>query len=276
MAHKPVNKKPVAPNLKGLFLAMFGAALLPTAILSLLAGKLGTLAISILAFLLLIGASWLTRRGVEQEEEYNASTLAAKPAPLKKAGMIFTAIAAFVITWGLNNYVLIVALVFAAFAALGYYLYYGLDPTGEKIKEPLGGYSTEELVEILKEADDKILDIEHQRIKLGPGELNERLGKITSLARDVLETLERKPRELRNARRFLNVYLDGAQRVVGDYTRMHGKTDAGFLEDSFREVLVTIEDTFKSQREKLMADDVLDLDIQIEVLKKQLEEDGIR
>ncbi len=275
MANHRVVKKPLpAPNFKGLLLVLFGMALLPTAVVSLLSGKLGTLLISIIAFLLLIGASWLTRRGIDQQLDYQKSHIAAHPRPLKKSAMVAAALAAWLITAGLNDYGFFMGLVFALFAALGYYLFYGLDPAGEKISERLGGYSTEELVEIIREAETKIMDIEHQRIKLGEGELNERLGRITLVARDVLGTLEQKPRELRNARRFLNVYLDGAQRVVADYARVHDKTDATFLDKNFREVLVTIEDTFMSQRGKLLANDVLDLDIQIEVLKKQLQEDG--
>ncbi len=271
-----VNRRPrPAPNLKGLLLALFGMALLPTAVLALLGGRLGILLLSLLSFLLLIGAAWLTRRGIEQEKHYRQSALAAKPLPLKKGAMMASALGALAISWGLNGYSFGIGLVFSGFAALGYYLFYGLDPRGEKISERLGGYSTEELVAILREAEDKIIDIEHQRLKLGEGELNERLGRITNLARQVLEILEKKPRELRRARRFLNVYLDGAQRVTRDYARVHDKTDADFLDRNFRDVLKTIEETFESQRETLLRDDVLDLDIQIEVLKKQLEEDGI-
>lgn len=274
MTAQRVHRKPVPPpNLKGLLLALFGMALLPTAVLSLLGGRLSPLFLSIFAFLLLIAASWLTRRGIEQQREHERRALAAHPRPLKKSALALTALAALLISWGLDGYGLLMGLVFAAFAALGYFLFYGLDPSGEKISERLGGYTTAELVEIIREAEAKIIDIERQRLKLGEGELNERLGRITEVARDVLRTLEQKPRELRRARRFLNVYLDGAQRVVGDYARVHDKADADFLDQNFRDVLATIEDTFRAQREKLLADDVLDLDIQIEVLKKQLEEE---
>ncbi len=274
MTARRVSRKPVPPpSLKGLLLALFGMALLPTAVLSLLGGRVSQLILSMLAFLLLIAAAWLTRRGIEQQREHAQRALAAKPRPLKRNAMLASALAALLISWGLDGYGFALGLVFAGFAALGYFLFYGLDPRGEKISERLGGYTTAELVAIIKEAEAKIIDIEHQRLKLGEGELNQRLGRITEVARDVLRTLEQKPRELRRARRFLNVYLDGAQRVVGDYARVHDKTDADFLEQNFRDVLVTIEDTFKAQREKLLADDVLDLDIQIEVLKKQLEEE---
>ena len=60
--------------------------------------------------------------------------------------------------------------------------------------------------------------------------------------------------------------------------RLHRIAGQGraMLEQNFRNVLVTIEDQFASQRERLRQADVLDLDVQIEVLKKQLEQEGIR
>jgi hypothetical protein len=41
-------------------------------------------------------------------------------------------------------------------------------------------------------------------------------------------------------------------------------------------VLITIEDQFKAQSERLRQADVLNLDVQIEVLKKQLAQEGFR
>jgi len=40
-------------------------------------------------------------------------------------------------------------------------------------------------------------------------------------------------------------------------------------------VLVTIEQVFGEQQQKLLENDVLDLDVQIEVLKTQLEREGV-
>ncbi|HHJ18477.1 MAG TPA: 5-bromo-4-chloroindolyl phosphate hydrolase [Gammaproteobacteria bacterium] len=275
MSHQKVQRKPVSPpNLKGLILGLLGASLLPTAIVALLGGRLMTLVQASLVFLALVAAAWLTRRGVAQDLEYQKRSLVAEPKPLKRGAMLLTAAAAGLLALGLNHYNLFAALVFAGLAGLGHYLYYGTDPKGEKISERLGGYSTEELVEIVKEAETRLLDIEHQRLKINSTELSERLGRIIDITRDVLSTLEKNPRELRRSRKFLNVYLEGAQRVTRGYAEMHDKTEADFLDKNFRDVLVTIEDSFKAHREKLLANDVLDLDIQIEVLKKQLDEDG--
>lgn len=271
-----VVKKPRPPQLGGLLLGLISMLLLPTAVLALLKGDLWLLMKASSGFLVLLTAAWLTRRGIAQEKEYKKRFLAATPPPLKTLGMLVTGVAAFIISSGLNErYTLLVAIVFMLLAMLGYYLYYGLDPRGEKITEKLGGYSTEELVQILQEAENKLAVIESQGSKLTQRSLAERLDLIVAEAREVLGILEKSPKDLRRARKFLNVYLDGARQVTEGYANMHSKAESEILDNNFNEVLDTILATFKEQKRKLLSHEMLDLDIQIEVLKKQMQEEGI-
>ena len=73
----------------------------------------------------------------------------------------------------------------------------------------------------------------------------------------------------------MNVYLDSALRVSESYARTHVQAPSAELETRFRNVLVTIEQVFGEQQRKLLENDVLDLDVQIEVLKTQLEREGV-
>ncbi len=275
MAERVRGKRPSMPNLKGLLLGVVGVSLIPTAVVNLYQSQLLNFTVAAAISATLIGAALLTRVGERQAEEYRRRHLAVAPRPLKRYAMVLTALAALLLASSLNHFPLLVSLVFALLAGVGYYLAYGLDPRGEKIAQRLGGYSTGELAEIIEEAERKILDIEQQRLKIGSQDLGERLRRILDVAHDVIELLEKKPSELRRARKFLNVYLDGAQRVIAGFARTQAKTQSDVLLGNFRDVLETIEETFKQQREKLLANDVLDLDIQIEVLKKQLQEEGI-
>jgi len=271
-----VNRKPRPPQLGGMLLGLIAVMLLPTAIFALFSGNLWLLFKAGLGFLILLQSAWLTRRGIQQEKEYKRRFLAASPLPLKTMAMLLTGLAAFLISSGLSDrYNLFVSLTFAALAALGYYLYYGLDPRGEKTGNKLGGYSTEELVEIIQEAEQKLNVIEAQGRKLTTRVLAERLDSIVTEAREVISILEKNPKDLRRARKFLNVYLDGARQVTEGYANMHSQADSEILDNNFRDVLITIEETFKEQKRKLLSHEMLDLDIQIEVLKKQMEEEGI-
>ena len=47
------------------------------------------------------------------------------------------------------------------------------------------------------------------------------------------------------------------------------------LDDNFRRVLVTIEEVFQEQQQKLLETDITDLDVQIEVLATQLKREGV-
>jgi hypothetical protein len=276
MTAERVKRKPRPFAAAGFWLGLIAASLLPTALLALWQGKIGLMTKAAAAFLLLLTAAWLTRRGKVLEADYQRRSLAVAPPPLRMAAMLLTALAALVISWGLTGlYEFPVPLVFAGLAALGYYLYYGLDPRREKITEKLGGYSTEELSDIIRLAESKLTVIEDQGRKLISRELAERLDNIVSSAREVIDLLEKNPRDLRRASKFLNVYLDGARQVTEGYATMHAHAESGILDKNFREVLITIENTFKEQKRKLLSHEVLDLDIQIEVLKKQMEEEGV-
>ena len=56
---------------------------------------------------------------------------------------------------------------------------------------------------------------------------------------------------------------------------MHQQANSSILEQNFVNVLESIESVFLEQKEKLIENEVFDLDIQIEVLTKQLKQEGI-
>lgn len=272
MAHQVVKRKPrQGPGLKGVLLGVFAAALLPVGIAALFKGDLSELFQSSLAFFLVVLAAVFTRKGLRATAEYEARALSAPPPPYRYYGLFLASTASFVVARLLNDYSIAESLAFTVLTALGYFLYYELDPRREKLVEGVGGYSTEELAEIIREAQERIDDIESQKLKLGDSEVSQQLARIVGLAEDVLGILESKPKQLRQARRFMNVYLDGAREVTVGYASMFDKTQNVELHNNFRDVLNTIENSFLEQREKLLSNDLLDLDIQIEVLKKQME-----
>ncbi len=95
--------------------------------------------------------------------------------------------------------------------------------------------------------------------------------------RDGIDATEQviQARDLRRARKFLNVYLDGAHKVTEGYAKTHARVAAPELDDNFRRVLITIEEVFQEQQQKLLETDITDLDVQIEVLTTQLKREGV-
>ena len=168
------------------------------------------------------------------------------------------------------------AVAFGLAALLGCYLSYGFDPLAAKRFTDRDGVDvTDRVLEALTQAEQSIAVIEQSTRNIRNAELNSRLRRIVALARRVLTMLEEDPRDLRRARKFLNVYLDGAKQVTQGYAKTHARAASPELEDNFRRVLATIEEVFQEQQQKLLETDVTDLDVQIEVLTTQLKREGV-
>ena len=174
------------------------------------------------------------------------------------------------------GYPLAIGLGFGAVALLGYHLAYGLEPFWVGESPPAQDKESRAVLEALAEAEDRLINIERAADAIHNRELSTRLTRIAELGRGILAQIAERPSDLRRARRFLTVFLEGAEQVSDGYARTHRYADSAELEQNFRTALITIEEQFERQRERLREADVLDLDVQIEVLKKQLDQEGIR
>ncbi len=252
----------VGPLVTGLMFAEVGKAL----------GGLG-------AVVALQVAAWLIRQGRLAEREYAERTITRAPPPRKLAGIALVGLAAFSLSALGAGQPMILGLVAAGLMGYAAYLAYGLDPRGDKGLDAKladrAGLKTEAVLAALEEARAKVRAIETQARGLHSRELKERLGRITRSAEAVLAQIEKDPGDLRRARRFLVTYLDGTRDVVAGYRAQQQDLADTPLADNFRHVLETVERVFEEQREILKRNESLDLEVQIEVLKTQLEREGV-
>ena len=167
------------------------------------------------------------------------------------------------------------AVLIGAAVLLGCYLYYDFDDPVHRPDIAATGITTEELVALLDEAEGRIQRIEADAARINNTEFRDRLRRIAAEAREILATIERDPVDARRARKFLKVYLDGAQQVTEGYARTHRGENTPALEDNFRRVLGTIETVIAEQQAKLAENNAADLDVKIEVLQLQLEREGV-
>lgn len=264
------------PSTKGFWLFLFPLPLLSASVLALASGKLSAVLANGSAFALFLLGALLTRRGLLGGR--GAAVLRYGRSPIlslknRGAGVVAAATAVtafFAAGHGLPNSIL-----FGAVALLAFHLLYELDPLHPPRISPGGEGEGERVRKTLVEAEQRILDIEHSARAIGNPELRRRLDRIAEQGREILGLIERRPRDLRRARQFLTVYLEGAQQVSAGYARTHKLADSRDLEQNFRTVLVTIEKVFAEQQGRLLEADVMDLDIQIEVLTNQLKNEGI-
>lgn len=273
----PAAQGPGRPRAKGTLLFLLPIPLLVGALVGLAAGRLDVVLADGAIFALFMAAADLTRRGLGAEQAQQVLRFTRlQRVPLKTIGGLLTGLAT-----GLAALVAVgqgpaMSLVLAAVAMLGFHLVYGFEPLGR----PRGLASKDERVRkitaALAEAEGKLVELDRAAIAIANPELKARLRRIGAQGRSILDQIAARPSDLFRARKFLSVYLDGVKQVTDGYARTHRLADSRELEQNFRTVLVTVEQVFDEQQRRLLKTDVMDLDVQIEVLKKQLEREGIR
>jgi hypothetical protein len=248
-------------------------------VIALARGEAGAVVANAAALVLFLGAAQLTRRGTGAQGEGRVVSLGRllPSVPVRNLGggllVLATAFTAFFAV----GHGPLMSLLFGAAATAGFHLFYGFARLRRpEIPEPADP-AAEKAASALEEAEARIRDIEQASLSIGNTELKARLWRIALQARRILERIGEHPESLRRARRFLTTYLEGAQQVTRGYARTHvlAQERAGELEQNFRSVLITIEDVFAEQEKHLLEEDLMDLDVQIEVLSKQLKREGI-
>lgn len=254
----------------GLLLFLLPLPVAVAAAVSLAQGQLVPLLGNAVGYGLFLGGALLVRRGLLSAGRLTSGHLPFKT-PWKIAGSMLISLATGITAWlGVGHHPAIAA-AFALVALLGCHLTYGLDWRISRAARDLGEHARTTLVE----ADRSIAAIELASRNIRQTELSTRLGCIAELARDILNRLVEDPRDLHRARTFLNVYLDGVQRVVETYAKTHHRITAPELNDRLRRALITVEDVFRAQQQRLLESDLDDLDIQVDVLTQQLKREGI-
>jgi hypothetical protein len=234
------------------------------AMIALVRGQLGLLLGDALGYGLLLGGALLVRRNGDTKTHWQRW-------PLKTFAAGLIALGSGVTAWlGVGHHPAI-AFIFSLVTLLGFHLVYGIELPLRRRPSGMGAHG----VESLRRAEHSIAALEQASRDIHQPELDARLTRIAALARQILQRVQDDPRDLWRARKFLNVYLDGVQRVVEGYANTHGQVAAPQLDQRFREALEIVEASFREQHQSLVQRDVEDLDVQIEVLTRQLEREGI-
>jgi len=228
---------------------------------------------------LIVLAGVLIRRGLDASAAYEQRRFAKPPPPFRLAGALAIGLAFLLIGWFATGYGAVMGVVFAGLGVLASLTTYGMDPTGAKSLDQAtaqrAGVRTEQVIEAIGEAERKIAEIEQHAASISNRELKGRIGRIVDRAHGVIDEIERDPKDLSRARRFLNVYLDGTRNVIRDYAKRERDFAETALADNFKGVLGTIEQVFAEQIDHLKKDEALDLEVAIDVLNTQLTKEGV-
>jgi hypothetical protein len=221
-------------------------------------------------------AAWLLRDGLLAEEEYNARKVARPPAiPRKIFASVLTGAGVALAAFGGAHVALFSSLVFGAAAAVAHSLSFGIDHLRSKGLEGFDTFETDRVAKAVEKAEKLLVETISASKRFNDRALEGRVESIASAARDMFRTVEEDPRDLVRARKFMGVYLKGARDATIKFADIYARNREPAARADYVELLTDLEISFAAHREVLLLDDRSDLDIEIEVLRDRLKQEGV-
>ena len=268
--------KPYTPNATkmaqkhGTLLYVFLLPLFIAVILALLQTNIQAFLLNSMAFALFFITAKVSTKGFSQEADYVNSTLTKAPKiPYKTIAGFMLGGSTFFTAWIAGGKPFITALFLGSIATLGYYLFYGFDPKKDKL-ENLGDVSAEFVLETINEAKGKLADIESHMDEIKDKVLFEKLNIAVGKAKDILETIQNDPKDIRVARKFLIVYIDGVRKVTDSYVAMDAEDINSETKEKLHSLMTDLDTRFDKELDRLKNNNQFDLDVHIDVLKEQI------
>ena len=243
------------------------------------------LILCLVAYAAFMLGAWLLREGQKAEAEFNARAIAKPPAfPRKICSAILAGIGVLLASWigssggGLMAFgvAALTAIIYAVLAVGLHLMAFGLDPMKAKGMEDRGiaAAEMERVSDALDKAENKLQSIESLARSLNDREISEKVTDLNATVREMIKLVEEDPRDLGRARRYLGVYLKGADDATRKYTNNHERLNDPALRAEYLALLTDLQDSFARGKETLLLDDRTDLEVEIEVLRDRLGQEG--
>lgn len=226
---------------------------------------------------LMLGA-YLLNDGLRAEAEYNARKVARPPAfPRKGFAAVLAGLGVTAGAWsGEMAGGLFGALVMGGLTVAAHIAAFGFDPMTRKGLEGASEFDTERVALAVEKAEGLVREIRKAADRFGDQDLEARVEQLAGSARDLFRTVEEDPRDLSRARKFMGVYLTGARDATVKFADLYARNRDADARAEYEALLGDLENSFSQQRERLLLDDRSDLDVEIEVLRERLQQEGAR
>lgn len=254
---------------KGHFLYVFLAPLFLSIILALMGQKFSAFLLNIISFGLFFATAKLNTIALNKEYEYHTTTLIKAPKPLKALTAGLLGISTLFTAWIAGGQDFFISIALALVSVVGYFLYYGFDPKEDKL-ENIGDISAQFVIETLATARGKLAHVEEDMKKIKEKSLHSKLRIAIDKGYEILNNIEADPKDLRVARKFIIVYIDGIQKVTTSYTSMDEKDIGDETKEKLSSLLIDVEKRFDKEIIRLKQNNQFDLDVHIDVLQEQI------
>ncbi|HFQ62204.1 MAG TPA: hypothetical protein ENK39_07915 [Epsilonproteobacteria bacterium] len=264
------KEKPSFNYTKGTLLYVFLVPLFLSIVLALFTTNIKAFIFNTISFFLFLTVARLAKKGFTQEGLYHSNTFAQAPKiPYKMLAGYLLGGATFFTAYFAGHQDFVKSAFLAVIATIGYYLFYGFDPRKDKFQN-LGDVSASFVLETIQEARDKISHIEKNMLHIKDTLLYEKLTLAVSKAQSILQTIQEDPKDVRVARKFLTVYIDGVAKVTDAYTDMDEKDINAQTKEKLHALMDDVEVRFDKELTRLKNNNKFDLDVHIDVLKEQI------
>lgn len=228
------------------------------------------------AFALLIVSAVMLNEGLKADAAYAARAIAKPPAvPRKLLASILTGLGVLLASGVAPGFNLIGGIVFGAAAGCAQLLAFGFDPMKAKGGAATDDFEAERVARAIDRAEETVAEIMTAASQIGDRRLEGRVERLISQVREVFRTVEADPRDLTRARKFLGVYLVGARDATRKFAELYARTRNESARVEYEALLTDLESSFRQHRQDLLADDKISLDVEIEVLRERLQQEGV-
>ncbi len=229
------------------------------------------------ALAILLLAAWLLRDGLRAQQAYDSRKIARPPAiPRKIFASALTGVGVFVAAAFGMGASPPVAIVYTLIAVAAHSFSFGIDPLRKKGMEGMSDFETERVAKAVDKAETLLSEMVAAARRIGDRGIEQRVDALAASVRDMFRTVEDDPRDLSGARKFLGVYLRGARDATIKYADLASKTSDAEAKAKYESLLSDLEASFNTQRETMMLDNRTDLDVEIEVLRDRLKQEGLK
>jgi hypothetical protein len=219
--------------------------------------------------------AWLLRDGLRAAAEWQARSVARRPAlPRKIIAALLTGLGVGLAT-ATGDSGLTGSVIYGVVATTAHLAAFGIDPLRNKRVDGVDSFQQDRVARVVEEAEAHLTSMITQIAALNDTALSARVTAFQSTARAMIRTVEEDPRDLTSARKFLGVYLQGAADATAKFVDVTRRKPSPEARSDYVALLDDLDRNFNARTASLLDDDRSDMDIEIKVLRDRLGRDGI-
>ncbi len=232
------------------------------------------LALGLTGAAVLVLAAHMLREGLRAEADYHWRKMARRPALPRK--ILATALTGIGITIAaITKEAGFASLLYGAVAAGLHVATFGIDPLKDKTVEGIDQFQQDRVARVVDQAEEHLSVIWNHIISTDARALHARVEDFQKQARRMIRTVEEDPRDLTGARKFLGVYLQGAEDATVKFVEIWNRDKDHDARAKYEELLSDLENNFAAKTDKLLLNERSDMEIEIKVLRDRLQRDGV-